>query len=94
MMANTTTVKLLLQALKVHTHVSETEHPDTLTAITSLASKYWQQGRIAEAVKLNEEVLGKWRRILGDEHPYTISAMEWLGGTYRDEDNCRTKFPS
>ena len=43
---------------------------------------YRQQGRTGEAAALEEEVLQKRRRILGDDHPDTLTAMNNLALTY------------
>jgi hypothetical protein len=44
---------------------------------------YRNQGRWAEAVKLQEDVLVASTRPLGKEHPDTLLAMENLAITYR-----------
>jgi hypothetical protein len=51
------------------------EHLDTITAINNLASTLRDQGQLNEAAKIRKDVLKKRRRILGEEHPDTISAM-------------------
>jgi hypothetical protein len=55
-----------------------------------LAWTYLQQGRTAEAVKLEEEVLEKRRRILGEEHPHTLTTINTLASAY----NVRLRLPS
>jgi len=42
-----------------------------------------EQGQLDEAAKMKKEVLEKRRRILGEEHPDTISAMNNLANTAR-----------
>jgi hypothetical protein len=56
-------------------------HPDTRTAI-NLASMYGAQGKTGEAAALGEEVLEKHRRILGAQHPDTLTSMNNLALTY------------
>jgi hypothetical protein len=43
--------------------------------MANLASIYWNQGRWDEAVKLEEDVLAARTRLLGKEHPDTLTAM-------------------
>ena len=45
------------------------EHPDTLSALGSLAYTYSNLGRNADALKLMERVYEASKRILGEEHP-------------------------
>jgi hypothetical protein len=59
------------------------EHPDTLTTKHNLASTYRAQGKIAEAAKLEEEVLEMRVRILGEEHPDTLTTKHSLSIFYR-----------
>jgi hypothetical protein len=47
-----------------------------------LASSYSDQGRTAEAAALQEEVLEKQRRIVGAEHPNTLTSMLHLASSY------------
>ena len=49
--------------------------------MSNLASMYRAQGRTAEVVALEEEVLEKCRRILGAEHPDTLTSMGNLAST-------------
>ena len=58
--------RLSLQAVKINTEILGNEHHGTLATMHNLASTYWAQGRNAEAATINEEVLEKRRRILGD----------------------------
>jgi tetratricopeptide (TPR) repeat protein len=59
------------------------EHLDTITARGNLASSYWQAGRTAEAITIEERVLADRVRILGEEHPDTITARAHLASSYR-----------
>ena len=53
--------------------------------MNNLAVTYRAQGRTGEAARLQEEVLEKRRRILGDDHPDTLTTMNNLASTYRDQ---------
>ena len=46
-------------------------HPDTLTAMSHLASTYWSQGRW----NLQEKALEVSKVVLGDRHPETLRAV-------------------
>ena len=56
------------------------DHHDTLKATTWLASTYWEmdQGQRDEAVRLYEKVLEASRRVLGENHPMTLSTAKVL----------------
>jgi hypothetical protein len=47
-----------------------------------LTVTYCEQGLSAKAQALGEEVLKKRRRILGEEHPETLTTMHLLASTY------------
>jgi hypothetical protein len=53
------------------------EHPDTLSAMDSLANSYSDVGRWQEAMELREKVEAN-QRTLGSEHPDTLRAMNNL----------------
>jgi hypothetical protein len=53
--------------------------------MNNLASTLGDQGQLDEAAKIFKEVLEKRKRILGEEHPSTISAMNNLAGTLGDQ---------
>lgn len=44
------------------------EHPDTLTVMNNLTTSYHVVGRRDEALKMQEEVLDLYRKVLGPEH--------------------------
>ena len=58
------------------------EHPDTLSAMHSLAISYHDAGRQDEALQLREVVLSLRRKLLGPEHPDTLMAMNNLAISY------------
>ena len=45
-----------------------------MTARANLAASYWQAGRTGEAIALLERVLADSERLLGEEHPDTLTA--------------------
>ena len=61
------------------------EHPDTLTFMAVLASKYQSQGRLEEAEDLDVQVMETRKRVLGPEHPDTLTSMADLASTYRSQ---------
>ena len=50
------------------------EHPDTLTSANNLASSLSNQGKYADAERIQAEVLGVQKRVLGAEHPDTLTS--------------------
>jgi hypothetical protein len=54
------------------------EHPSTLTSMANLASTYRDQGRGIEALKLMEECVTLQTRIIGTNHPDTLSSRTAL----------------
>jgi tetratricopeptide (TPR) repeat protein len=54
----------------------------SLQATRHLAAIYGIQGRYAEAEKLELEVLGKRKKLLGEKHPDTLLTMRDLAVTY------------
>jgi Flp pilus assembly protein TadD len=48
--------------------------------MNNLAGMLWAQGDHAAARKLQEQVLEARRRVLGQEHPNTLTAMNNLAG--------------
>jgi hypothetical protein len=51
---------------------------ETLTSMDNLALTYCEQGRLDEAEELNLEVMEKRRKILGADHPDTLTSMNNL----------------
>ncbi|MCU1366510.1 MAG: hypothetical protein JWN39_2149, partial [Ilumatobacteraceae bacterium] len=43
---------------------------------------YWSEGRHAEAIELEEQVLANCERSLGYDHPNTLTARHNLAGSY------------
>ncbi|KAL4781230.1 violaceus kinesin [Aspergillus varians] len=78
------------------------EHPDTLTSMADLASTYRNQGRWKEAEELGVQVMeGRWKeaeelqvqvmgvrsRVLGPEHPSTLTSIANLAHTLYSQEN-------
>lgn len=58
------------------------KHPDTLTSMSNLATRYSNLGRTQEAFELSEKVLQTMRRTLGKGHPNTLMSMSNLAIRY------------
>jgi len=54
-------------------------HPNTVAALSSLASIYRKQGRLMEAEKTFQEAWDRYHKVLGDDHRATIIAANNLG---------------
>src|ERR1700733_10974193 len=52
------------------------------TSMGNLAATYRQQGRLNEAEKLQVDVMELMKRLLGAEHPDTLTSMANLATTY------------
>ncbi len=63
------------------------EHPQTLFAMSGLASAEAYQGKYTAAEALYDQTLEIQRRVLGSEHPETILSMSSLADVYRAQ--CR-----
>ncbi|MGW4681292.1 tetratricopeptide repeat protein [Micromonospora taraxaci] len=53
------------------------------TARNNLAYAYQAAGRLDEAIPLYEATLTAYERVLGDEHPNTLTARNNLAAAYR-----------
>ena len=88
--------RLQREALDIDRRVLGPEHPNTLTAAQLLAQALdregwnsndgrYANGRYAEAEKLEREVMEAQRRVLGPEHPQTLSTILLLASTLQHE---------
>jgi hypothetical protein len=57
--------------------------------MNNLANTLRAQGKLEEAAAMKKEVLEKMQRILGDEHPNTITAMNNSAITILAQENVR-----
>jgi tetratricopeptide (TPR) repeat protein len=78
--------RLQLEVLKLYKEVLGEKHPNTIQAMSSLASTWWQQGRSDEAEQLELKVLKLRKEVLGIKHPDTIRAMANLALTWCQQD--------
>ena len=51
------------------------EHASTLSTMVNLASSLWHQGKHDEAEKMERKVLAVMQRVLGAEHPITLTKL-------------------
>jgi hypothetical protein len=54
------------------------DHPNTLSSMSNLAFTWNSGGRETEAIRLMEECMKSQRRVLGPNHPDTISSCTAL----------------
>ncbi|OCK76768.1 hypothetical protein K432DRAFT_265065, partial [Lepidopterella palustris CBS 459.81] len=59
------------------------EHLKTLNSINSLRLTYRNQGRWKEAEKMDVQVMEMSSRVLGEEHPDTLTSMAHLAHTWK-----------
>jgi hypothetical protein len=59
------------------------DNPDTLTNVSYLASVLWIQGQLADAEGLKTQVMNARKRVLGEYHLDTLTAMANLSFTFR-----------
>ncbi|KPA40104.1 kinesin light chain 3 [Fusarium langsethiae] len=69
-------------AIQARTQILGSDHPDTLTSMSSLASIYSDQGRWEEAETLQVKVMETCKVKLGVDHPLTLTSMNNLAFTW------------
>ncbi|KAI9652559.1 MAG: hypothetical protein M1821_008366 [Bathelium mastoideum] len=87
--------ELEVRVMETRVRVLGEEHPSTLTSMANLASTYRNQGRWKEAEELEVRVMETREaeelfvrvmetrvRVLGEEHPSTLTSMANLASTY------------
>ncbi|KAM4066732.1 tetratricopeptide repeat domain-containing protein [Hirsutella rhossiliensis] len=62
-------------------------------SMANLAVTYGDQGRWKEAEPLEVQVMEMSKRVLGEEHPDTLSSMANLAATYRDQGRWKEAEP-
>jgi len=72
-----------IKILQVRVEIIGPEHPDTLRAMSNLASTYVSLGRLEDGLNLQELSMEGQRRTLGALHHDTLNTMTNLGETYR-----------
>jgi hypothetical protein len=63
------------------------DHPNTLTIMNNLAFTLKQTGRGTEAVRLMEECMQLRKRILGLDHPDTLSSCTSLAAWKAEQED-------
>ncbi|MBA4063731.1 MAG: hypothetical protein C0501_08460 [Isosphaera sp.] len=58
------------------------DHPDALASAHDLANCYAALGRLADALRLREEVAAGRRRVLGPGHPDTLAGLQNLANSH------------
>ncbi|MEZ5962429.1 MAG: serine/threonine-protein kinase [Planctomycetota bacterium] len=77
---------VLRQELQTRLEGNEGDRDDqaTLTCMQSLAHVALRTGKSVESEQLYQEVLARRRRLLGDEHPFTLLTMNSLGSLFSE----------
>ncbi|MEU4712938.1 tetratricopeptide repeat protein, partial [Micromonospora purpureochromogenes] len=57
------------------------DHPDTLRSVNNLAVTLSELGEHEQARQLQEDILARRRRVLGDDHPDTLRSVNNLAVT-------------
>ncbi|KAH6694284.1 hypothetical protein BKA61DRAFT_499062, partial [Leptodontidium sp. MPI-SDFR-AT-0119] len=70
--------KLKEQVIETRKKKLEADYLNTLANMNSLAPTYREQGRAAEAEKLNVEVIEICKKKLGTDHPDTLFSLNNL----------------
>jgi tetratricopeptide (TPR) repeat protein len=74
--------KIFLAALEKQKNLGD-DHPNTLWAMSRLASTYSNLGEFPKAEELRVVLVEKQKRVLGDGHPETLRTMGNLAHIYR-----------
>ncbi|MGW0854706.1 TIR-like protein FxsC [Streptomyces sp. NPDC002690] len=75
-------IRLLESLAADHVRLLGERHPDTVSARASLATSYYEAGRVEEAAVIRERVLADFEAALGPHHPDTFSARADLATSY------------
>src|SRR5262245_57417663 len=68
-------------AYEINIRVRGTEHPSTLVSLGNLAFDIYNQGRYAEAERLDRRWYEASVRVLGPTHPDTLNALDHLASS-------------
>jgi len=77
--------KLALKSMRARTKLFSQEHEDTLNSMEIVGLAYNLGGEWEKAAGIRSEVMGTRRRVLGAEHPSTLTTMANLASTYRNQ---------
>ena len=72
------------QTTKDPTHSTDEDPLSRLAERSNLADTYVQTGRLDEAITLYEQILEDYARVLGENHPQTLSACNDLATCYQE----------
>lgn len=64
----------------------QNDHPFVLITRSEIARMIARHGRLNEAAQLLTEVASDRRRVLGDDHPDTLTTCHWLAGIAEQQD--------
>lgn len=73
------------------------DHPDTLTAMSSLGTTYWNSGMVTKALDLRRQELDQKIRLWGPKNMEALKAMDhladayWLSGRYAEAEDMGLK---
>ncbi|KAK3331554.1 hypothetical protein B0H66DRAFT_99255 [Apodospora peruviana] len=67
--------KLEVQVMKTRKTKPGANHPDTLMSMHNLTFTWKDQCRHVDALALREDCTQARRRVLGEEHPYTLLCL-------------------
>ena len=86
-------IALYQHSLKLKTDKYGLNHPDTLSAMTDLASLYKSKGDYDSAQRLYRHCLKIRKSKLGPDHPNTLSSMNDLAGVYESMGDFNSALP-
>jgi len=72
-------------ALSIRTRTLGLDHPKTLSAMSSLAKLFKNQGRRAEAEELMKTAISYQKQLLGNDDPKTLRTMNELASLYSNQ---------
>ncbi|KAJ7714784.1 hypothetical protein B0H14DRAFT_3014910 [Mycena olivaceomarginata] len=78
---------LAVAVIERETQLLGADHPDTLWAMSHLASTYFHLGKFHQVEQLEAVVLANRKQVLGDDHPETLCSISNLAATYRNLHN-------
>ena len=71
------------EGLTVRRRELGSQHPRTFISVFNLGDLYHRMGRNAKAEELMREALEGFRKVVGEDHPYTLETLGGLAGTLR-----------
>jgi eukaryotic-like serine/threonine-protein kinase len=66
-------------------------HPHTLGSMNNLANTYRDAGRLADALPLYDEMVGRFKSTLGSDHPDTLQVMNNRARAYLASEPARAE---